>query len=71
MKKTLAATLALSLAVGNAGCAPHMTKPKAAETAATLAVIAGIVLLASFARCGDCNIGTTGIDDPHVAHPPR
>lgn len=70
MKKTLA-TLALSLALGHAGCAHRMTKPQAAETAATLAVIAGIVLLASFANCGDCNIGTTGIDDPHVAHPPR
>jgi hypothetical protein len=70
MKKIIA-SLALATALSNAGCAHHTTKPKAAETAATLAVIAGLVLLASFASCGDCNIGTTGIDDPHVAHPPR
>jgi hypothetical protein len=61
-------TLSLSLAIGTTSCAhQQLTKRHAVETAATAAVIAGMVLLASQAQCGNCNAGL----DPHGALPPR
>jgi len=61
------------LAIGTTSCAHHqLTKRRAVETVATAAVIAGMVVLAAQANCGNCNIG---IQDPntsaHPAQPPH
>ena len=70
MKRLIAiVSLSLALAIGTTSCAHHqLTKSRAVQTAATAAVIAGMVVLATQAQCGNCNIG---IEDPHSALPPR
>ncbi|HEX5060804.1 MAG TPA: hypothetical protein VFV99_15655 [Kofleriaceae bacterium] len=74
MKRFIALILlSTALAVGTTACAhQQLTKLHAAETVATAAVIAGMVLLAAQAKCGDCNVG---IEDPNTsarpAQPPR
>ena len=66
--KRLATIVSLTLALGS-GCAHQpMTKQHAVETAATIAVIAGLVLLASQVQCENCNVDLSG---PHAAIPPR
>ena len=74
MKRFIAlVSLSTALAVGTTACAhQQLSKRHAVETVATAAVIAGMVLLAAQANCGNCNIG---IDDPNTsarpAQPPR
>jgi hypothetical protein len=62
-------SLSCALAIGTTSCAhQQLSKRHAVEIAGTAAVIAGMVILASQAQCGNCN---AGIEDPHGALPPR
>ena len=72
MKRLVAlVSLSLALAIGTTSCAHRqLTTRTVAETAATAAVIAGLVILAANASCANCNVG---IESPHAATalPPR
>jgi hypothetical protein len=71
MKRLIAmVSLSTALAIGTTACAhQQLTNRRIAEGAATAAVIAGLVLLASQAQCGNCNIG---VEDPaQTALPPQ
>jgi hypothetical protein len=59
MKRFIAlVSLSFALAIGTTSCAhQQFSKRHAVEVAGTAAVIAGMVLLASQAQCGNCNIG--------------
>ena len=51
-------SLSCALAIGTTSCAHHqLSKARAIEVTAAAAVIAGMVILASQAQCGNCNIG--------------
>jgi hypothetical protein len=71
MKRFVTAiSLSTFLAIGMTSCAhQQLTKRHAVEGAATAAVIAGMIILAANANCGNCNIG---IDNPaQSALPPQ
>jgi hypothetical protein len=63
-------SLSAALAIGTTSCAhQQLTKARAIEATAAAAVIAGMVILASQAQCGNCNIG--GETPAATALPPR
>lgn len=71
MKRLIASvSLSLALAIGTTSCAHRqLTKRQVAETAATAALIAGLVILAANTSCANCNIG---VENPAAsAQPPQ
>ncbi len=71
MKRLIASvSLSLALAIGTTACAhQQLTKPRVAETAAAVAVIAGPFILAANANCANCNIA---VENPAaLPQPPR
>ena len=48
--------LSVALAIGITGCAHERLRPTA-RTAATAAVVVGVIVLATMYTCADCNIG--------------
>jgi len=58
--------LSVALAIGVTGCAHQkLNSAKTARTAATAALIVGVIVLAGSYSCGDCNVSPSS--DPSTA----